>query len=114
MVAGQVPFDGPTNNDIMLRHLEDPLPDIRELRPGTSAALARVVTKLMAKKTSDRYDSTSHLVEDLDCMLKDREPLYATAENVELPSRHVQKSGCFGAGIFAFVVAAIVNWCNSR
>jgi serine/threonine protein kinase len=97
MLTGQVPFDGPTNNDIMLRHLEDPLLDPRKIYSQIQPSLVRVLYKLLAKKSSDRYDSTDQLVEDLEHILNSEEPPYATQSTVFKPvsvSSKNSKSGC--------------------
>jgi len=109
MLTGQVPFDGPTNNEIMLCHLEDTLRDPRDIHPGISERLVRIVFKLMAKKSAERYDSTAQLIEDLQSVLDSKEPLYATKTSVGQPARgKSQKQGCLLIVVVAFCMAWIL------
>ncbi|HYF51786.1 MAG TPA: serine/threonine-protein kinase, partial [Planctomycetota bacterium] len=106
MLTGQVPFDGATNNEIMLAHLEDTLPDPRKIRPQISEAVVRIVFKLMAKKSAERYDSTGQVVDDLQNVLQSKEPLYATKTSVGQPARaKSQKEGCLLIACVAFCMA---------
>jgi serine/threonine protein kinase len=112
MLTGQVPFDGPTNNDIMLRHLEDPLRDPRELRPHLSNAAVRIIFKLMAKKSAERYDSTAQLIEDLQRVLASKEPLYATRSTVGQPApAENKKSGCMAVLFSLLLIVAFASFC---
>jgi eukaryotic-like serine/threonine-protein kinase len=65
MLSGQPPFPGGTVLQKLLQHQEEAPPDIRELNPAVPVALARVLTKLMAKDRDRRYQSPEQLVRDL-------------------------------------------------
>jgi eukaryotic-like serine/threonine-protein kinase len=112
MLTGQVPFDGPTNNDIMLRHLEDQLRSPRDLVPSISDRAVRIIFKLMAKRAADRYDTAAQLAEDLERVLRAEDPFYATASSVDQPAPVKSKGGC-AIGILLLAVASIINWCKS-
>jgi len=77
MATGQVPFDAPNNNDIMLKHLDGKLRDPRTLVPGLSAGTTAIIMKLMAKKPADRYDTASQLIEDIDLVLASKKTIHA-------------------------------------
>jgi serine/threonine protein kinase len=110
MLTGQVPFDGPSNNDIMLRHLEDPLRDPRELRPHISNAAVRIIFKLMAKRSAERYDSTAQLIEDLQRVLASKEPIYATRSTVGQPApAESKKTGCLPAIFFLVLIVVFAS-----
>jgi eukaryotic-like serine/threonine-protein kinase len=111
MLAGQVPFDGPTNNDIMLRHLEDELHDPCDLAPGVSVGSVRIIYKLMAKKSANRYDATSLLVEDIDRVLAGREPAHAPPVDKQRAEKlHPRSSGCATSVILLIVLLCIIDW----
>ena len=74
MLTGEVPFDAPSNNDILLMHVDDRPPDPRAKAPATSSAAAVVVARLLAKHPGDRYESAAALVADLDRVLADLTP----------------------------------------
>ena len=55
MLAGSPPFSGPTAMAVMARHAIDPVPSLRTVRPGVSAAISAVVERALAKTPVDRY-----------------------------------------------------------
>ncbi len=65
MLAGVVPFDGPSTQGILIQHLTSQVPNIRTRRPTVSAALSNVVARATAKKKEDRYQSAHELSEGL-------------------------------------------------
>jgi len=54
LLAGQPPFKGATPVATMMMHANDPVPDVRALRPDTPAWLADLVHSLLAKDADDR------------------------------------------------------------
>jgi eukaryotic-like serine/threonine-protein kinase len=65
MFVGHVPFTGDSSTAIMLKHLQQPPPSVLEERSDLPAAAARVVSRAMAKRPEERYQSARELVEDL-------------------------------------------------
>jgi len=65
MLAGEVPFDGPTTQGILIQHLTQPVPAIRIKRPNVTAALGRVLARTTEKKKSDRFEDANALSEAL-------------------------------------------------
>ena len=65
MLVGQVPFSGESPTAIMMKHLQEPVPSVLDKRPDVPGAVGRVVTRAMAKRPEDRYQSVRELVEDL-------------------------------------------------
>ncbi|MBI3725029.1 serine/threonine protein kinase [bacterium] len=57
MLAGVVPYDGDSPLQVMLRHMNDPLPDVRQKEPGISEATRRIIFKMMAKRPESRFQS---------------------------------------------------------
>ena len=66
MLTGDVPFKADTQVGVAMKHVKDPLPDIRMRRPEISAALASVVEIACAKETANRYGSARELVQELE------------------------------------------------
>ena len=66
MLTGEVPFKAETQVAVAMKHVKDPLPDIRMRRPEISAALASVVERACAKETANRYSSAHEVVHDLE------------------------------------------------
>ncbi len=65
MATGCLPFEGDTPIAIALKHINDPLPDIRALNPNISLSIQRIIAKATEKSTSKRYHSAQDMVEDL-------------------------------------------------
>jgi serine/threonine-protein kinase len=69
MLTGHVPFAGENQVAVAMKHVRDPLPDVRAERPEVSAALAAVIEHATAKDTGQRYDDISRLAGDLEDVL---------------------------------------------
>ncbi len=65
MLVGHVPFTGPSPTAIMMKHLQEPAPSVLEERNDLPAAVGRVISRAMAKRPAERYQTISELVEDL-------------------------------------------------
>lgn len=59
MLSGHPPFEGDTAVDIVVKHMNEPVPSICRLRPELPAELDRFLQNAMAKAPADRY-STPH------------------------------------------------------
>ena len=55
MLTGEVPFKGDNQVAVAMKHVREPLPDVRAIRPEISAALAAVIDTATAKRVEDRY-----------------------------------------------------------
>ena len=70
LLTGSVPFVGSTPFEIMARHLHDPVPSVRALRPDLSPSIEFVVKKALAKDPRDRYQHATELAADLQAAVK--------------------------------------------
>ncbi|WP_147802365.1 Stk1 family PASTA domain-containing Ser/Thr kinase [Alkalicoccus halolimnae] len=75
MLTGHVPFSGDTAVAIALKHLQDPLPSLREIVPDVPRSIDNMVARLTAKDPDNRFDSAEELLIDLQTVL------YAEREN---------------------------------
>ena len=66
MLTGDVPFKADSQVAVAMKHVKDPLPDIRMRRPEISAALASVVDRACAKETANRFASAHEMVHELE------------------------------------------------
>ncbi len=66
MLTGDVPYKADSQVAVAMKHVKDPLPDIRMRRPEISAALASVVEIACAKETANRYASAREMVHELE------------------------------------------------
>ncbi|MEP7214412.1 MAG: protein kinase [Acidobacteriota bacterium] len=65
MVAGQVPFGGDTQTDVLVSILSRPVPNLEELSTTVPAALVKVIDKALAKNVDERYATAEALYSDL-------------------------------------------------
>lgn len=77
IVAGQVPFDGPTPLAIAKRILKDPPRPPSRVRSSVSADIERVILKSIEKDRDRRYQTAEEFMEDLNAYLSGQ-PVRAT------------------------------------
>ena len=65
MLAGRPPFDAPSATAIALKHVREMPRDIRELRPDTPPALARLVADSLAKEPDARPQTATEFASRL-------------------------------------------------
>ncbi len=81
MLTGSVPFDAPSNNEILLKHVDEAAPDPRTKVPNTSAASAVIIARLLAKRPDDRYANAAELVLDLERVRTDLKPVQSVQKD---------------------------------
>jgi serine/threonine-protein kinase len=74
MLAGAPPFSGPTPQSVIARHLTEPPPSVRALRPTISDAVALVVGTALAKAAADRFTTALRFQEALAWARHDSSP----------------------------------------
>ncbi|HEV3073803.1 MAG TPA: serine/threonine protein kinase, partial [Thermoanaerobaculia bacterium] len=82
LLVGREPFDGANSTAIAIQHLQQPPPDLYSLRPDLPAGWGEVVTKLLAKRPDDRYQSSEEVIAALNPLPV--EPLDAPASSASL------------------------------
>jgi TolB-like protein/Tfp pilus assembly protein PilF len=65
MLTGAAPFAGPTVQAIMARLFTDPIPLVREQRADVPEWLEQAVTRALAKRPDERFDSASQFAQAL-------------------------------------------------
>ena len=65
-IAGAPPFDGATATSILLQHVKETPPDLKDVAPWVPPLVATIVKKLLAKDAKDRYPTADALKIDLD------------------------------------------------
>src|SRR5258706_7385 len=61
LLTGELPFTGPNPFAVMTSVLSDHVPSVRDVRPDLSPAIEAVVTRLLAKRPEDRYQSATDM-----------------------------------------------------
>jgi serine/threonine protein kinase len=83
LLTGQPPFAGGEALNKLLRHQNDPPPPLSRLRPDVPESLQVIVSRLLAKRPEDRFQTADELARTL-VDLRDQEPA-ALAIPVVLP-----------------------------
>ncbi len=61
LIAGREPFEGLTPMALMLKHIHEPLPSVRDFRPDAPPEIDTVIAKATAKAPSERYATAAEL-----------------------------------------------------
>src|SRR5258708_12598028 len=65
MLAGKVPYSAETPMAIILKHINDPVPEITAPNPNFPTSLNLIIQKAMAKSPDDRYSTATELARAL-------------------------------------------------
>lgn len=84
MLTGHGPFHASTPMSVALKHLTDPVPSIRSLRPDLPVDVESILNKALAKDKERRYSSASELALDLQGIL---EKYPGSANSMSKPER---------------------------
>jgi eukaryotic-like serine/threonine-protein kinase len=72
LLTSDVPYPGDSQVTVAMRHLHDPVPSVREQRPGVSSRIDALIRRAMAKRPEDRFPSTDALIAALEaCMVEE-------------------------------------------
>lgn len=82
MLNGRPPYEADSAMTLMMKHLNDPIPDLRDLQPGAPEELVKVVEKSLAKDPSQRYQSAGEMAIDLNSAMKQFQDRAAAAATV--------------------------------
>ncbi len=61
MLSGRPPFEADSAMTLMMMHLNDPVPDVRELQPTAPPDIVRLIAKAMAKTRESRFQSAAEM-----------------------------------------------------
>ena len=84
MATGQLPFDSDSELELMMSHLERPVPPPSEACPGVSPALSAIIVKALAKAPEERYQTAAEMAAAL-ASLDDTERASAAPPPREAP-----------------------------
>ncbi len=65
LVTGEVPFTGDTAFNIMLKQVNEPLPDPRSRNPSLPDDICRIICRMAEKDPADRFQSADELLQAL-------------------------------------------------
>jgi eukaryotic-like serine/threonine-protein kinase len=66
MLTGEVPYKADAPVAVAMKHVRDPMPDVRRARREVSAVTASVIERATAKETKNRYRTVAEMRADLE------------------------------------------------
>jgi serine/threonine protein kinase len=69
MASGRPPFNADSAMTLMMMHINDPIPDLRQLKPDLPPALVAVIEKALSKDREQRFQSATEMAEALEAVL---------------------------------------------
>jgi serine/threonine-protein kinase len=70
MLTGELPYTGDSPVELILQHVEAPIPSVKDKRPDLPPSVDEIVHKCMAKKVEERYATPADLIAAIDQALK--------------------------------------------
>jgi serine/threonine protein kinase len=61
MLSGQPPYQSDSAMTIMMMHIQDPVPNVLDLRPGVPASVIQIIYRALSKNPVDRYATASEM-----------------------------------------------------
>lgn len=65
LITGRLPFDADTPLAIILKHVNEPVPNPRRFAPDLTDALEKIVCKVLEKEPTERYQTAIQFAQDL-------------------------------------------------
>jgi tetratricopeptide (TPR) repeat protein len=101
MLCGSPPFSSPVATAVLMQHVEQQPPSLRELNPAVSPELEAVVLRALSKRRQDRQQTAAQLAAEFEHALQGPQPAGAVA--VAPPPRPAARLPLV-AGVLAAVV----------
>ena len=86
LLTGKLPFKGDNAVEIALKHLKEPMPNIREELPNLPMSIENIILRATAKNPKNRYTDAKEMHEDLktcmtDARIKEPRVVFKYSEN---------------------------------
>ncbi|MGD8807187.1 MAG: serine/threonine-protein kinase [Chloroflexota bacterium] len=65
MLAGRPPYQGDSVISVLMAHVNEPLPDLNQIRPGLAPGLSALISKAMAKEPGARFRTAGEMAQAL-------------------------------------------------
>ena len=79
LLTGTPPYTGDNFMAVAMKHIQEPVPSVRETRPDVSPRLDAIVSRAMAKRPEDRFSSTESMMAALEAVRADTDGALAPA-----------------------------------
>nr|WP_263313544.1 Stk1 family PASTA domain-containing Ser/Thr kinase [Mammaliicoccus sp. Marseille-Q6498] len=87
LLTGHPPFNGETPVSVAIKHIQDPIPSIKEERPSIPQSIENVIMKATQKEKALRYHDTNEMYYDLLTALdeerKDESPMFDSSSDTK-------------------------------
>jgi eukaryotic-like serine/threonine-protein kinase len=80
LLTGEVPYSGEGFMAVAMRHVQDPVPRVRDRRPDVPHRVDAIVARAMAKRPQDRFSSMEALMAAIDAALADEAATQASSD----------------------------------
>ncbi len=77
MITGFTPYEAQNPVSLIIKHVKDPIPDLRRLNPAIPEAVRAIVERCLEKEPNDRYQEYEELIEDLEAVQAGLAPAHA-------------------------------------
>ncbi|MGD0094383.1 MAG: protein kinase, partial [Planctomycetota bacterium] len=74
LVTGETPFQASTAMAIMMKHINEQLPNPQDIRDEIPDGVVQVIQRMMAKAPADRYRDCKELLDDLELVIDGKMP----------------------------------------
>lgn len=116
LVCGRPPFSGRTAEEVITKHISEPVTPPDRIVKNLSPALSGIITKMVAKKPEDRYQTMAELIKELESYLGvDGGNVRASSDRVKIVEYAVERFNAAPAAklrrnaIIGFVVLCAVG-----
>ncbi|MCR4651211.1 MAG: Stk1 family PASTA domain-containing Ser/Thr kinase [Lachnospiraceae bacterium] len=97
MLTGRVPFNGETTVAIAIKHIQEPMPSVREFVPEIPISVEQIVYKCTQKSPDRRYQNMAELIADLKRSLMNPNEDFVkiigeVGETVVIPEKDIRKT----------------------
>lgn len=115
LLTGKFPYDGDTPVSVLLKHIQDPLPDPKILVPELSDGICMLIRKMMAKNPDERYQNMDDIVSDMENLPKMTEKIpssdaktvtMAVSKLPLLKKKYVRIAGIIGGVLLLLLIIA--------
>ena len=117
MLAGELPYNGPTPQAVIAKRFTDPVPSIRRVREGVPEAVERALARALAKIPADRYRTAAEFVRAIDVTSAPSlpSPLASRPGSAGRRRRVTWRALWLGvAALLGLGMAALALWIHSR
>ena len=128
LLAGEPPYTGDNFMAVAMKHIQQPVPSVRDVRPDVAPRIDAIVSRGMAKRPDDRFPSTEAMMAALEAAQagRDSTPVPVTqaddgaTESIPVPgplptAAHSRRRfplpiviGLVGVGVAALVLSLII------